>query len=106
MSTVSQREINDVRWRACDTFRGIIDPSDYKNYILVMLFVKYISGCMEGAYEELRARYGDNQVMIERQLSRERFLLPERSSFDYLLQKAKRERYRRNYRYCPGTDRR
>ena len=35
---VSQTEINAVLWRACDTFRGVVDPSDYKNFVLVMLF--------------------------------------------------------------------
>ncbi|MFI4874189.1 MAG: type I restriction-modification system subunit M N-terminal domain-containing protein, partial [Blastopirellula sp. JB062] len=40
-ATVSQTEINGILWKACDTFRGTVDPSEYKNYILVMLFVKY-----------------------------------------------------------------
>lgn len=84
MSTVTQKEINDVLWRACDTFRGIIDPSDYKNYILVMLFVKYISDVWEERKEKLTERYGDNQAMIDRQLQRERFLLPDRSAFSFL----------------------
>jgi type I restriction enzyme M protein len=87
MNNVTQKEINDVLWRACDTFRGIIDPSDYKNYILVMLFVKYISDVWDERNQELKARYGDNQVMIDRQLRRERFILPDRSSFDYLYSK-------------------
>ncbi len=84
MSKVTQKEINDVLWKACDTFRGVIDPSDYKNYILVMLFVKYISDVWIERNEELKAKYGDNEEMIERQLARERFKLPQRSSFDYL----------------------
>jgi type I restriction enzyme M protein len=42
-TSVSQAEINSILWRACDTFRGAVDPSEYKNYIRVMLFVKYIS---------------------------------------------------------------
>ena len=36
-------EIFNVVWRACDTFRGVIDPAMYKDYILTMLFVKYLS---------------------------------------------------------------
>ena len=27
---ISQDEINDILWRACDTFRGTVDPSEYK----------------------------------------------------------------------------
>ncbi|MEJ2662161.1 MAG: type I restriction-modification system subunit M N-terminal domain-containing protein [Desulfobacteraceae bacterium] len=30
-------------WQACDTFRGVIDPGSYKDYILTMLFLKYLS---------------------------------------------------------------
>jgi type I restriction enzyme M protein len=83
----TQREINDILWRACDTFRGFVDSSDYKNYILVMLFLKYISDVWKERKEELTQRYGGNQEMIERQLGRERFRLPERTTFDYLYRK-------------------
>jgi len=39
-SPISQEEINGILWKAGDTFRGTVDPSEYKNYILAMLFVK------------------------------------------------------------------
>jgi len=28
----NQTDINRIVWKACDTFRGVIDPSQYKNY--------------------------------------------------------------------------
>lgn len=55
---VSQSEINGILWKACDTFRGAVDPSEYKNYILVMLFVKYISDVWQDHYDQLKAEYG------------------------------------------------
>ena len=58
---ISQDEINGILWKACDTFRGTIDPSEYKNYILVMLFLKYISDVWRERFEELRQRYGDDE---------------------------------------------
>ena len=76
-----QQEINSVVWRACDTFRGTIDPSQYKDYILVMLFVKYLSDLHRDRYEALKAEFGDNEAMIQRRLSRERFIIPEGCSF-------------------------
>ena len=41
--TTTQEDINNTLWKACDTFRGKIDASIYKDYILVMLFIKYLS---------------------------------------------------------------
>jgi type I restriction enzyme M protein len=82
---VSQRidsaEINAILWKACDTFRGTIDPSEYKNYILVMLFLKYISDAWREHYDALRATYGDDERRIRRQLQYERFVLPEGADF-------------------------
>ena len=49
---ITQTEINRVVWKACDTFRGVIDPSQYKDYILTMLFVKYISDVSKAKYKE------------------------------------------------------
>jgi type I restriction enzyme M protein len=39
-SPISQDEINNILWKAYDTFRGTVDPSQYKDYILVMLLAK------------------------------------------------------------------
>ena len=38
---VDQSEINSVLWKACDTFRGTIDASDYKNHLPVAMFVQW-----------------------------------------------------------------
>ncbi len=83
----TQNEINDILWRACDTFRGVIDSSDYKNSILVMLFLKYLSDVGKERRAALEERYFGNPEMIERQLARERFILPEKQSFDYLFRR-------------------
>ena len=78
---IDPAEINAILWKACDTFRGTIDPSEYKNYILVMLFLKYISDVWREHYDELRAKYGDDERRIRRQLQYERFVLPEGADF-------------------------
>jgi type I restriction enzyme M protein len=78
---ISQQEINNVAWAACDTFRGVVDPAQYKDYILVMLFLKYISDVWQDHYEEYRKQYGDDEERIRRRLDRERFVLPKGASF-------------------------
>jgi len=79
-----QQEINDILWRACDTFRGTIDAADYKEYILVMLFVKYISDVWQDHYDQYKKKFGENEERILRKMERERFVLPPESSFYYL----------------------
>lgn len=85
MSTkINQDEINGILWKACDTFRGTVDAAEYKNYILVMLFVKYISDVWQEHYEGLKEKFGDDEEMILRRMQRERFVLPKGCSFQSL----------------------
>src|SRR6058998_1829931 len=77
MKTISQDEINDVAWRACDTFRGTIDPAQYKDYILVMLFLKYLSDVWKDKQEEYDKEFKGDKERVTRRLTRERFVLPE-----------------------------
>jgi type I restriction enzyme M protein len=81
---VDQTEINNVLWKACDTFRGTIDASEYKNYLLVMLFVKYISDAYSEHFEQLQSEYAGDTERIKRRLERDRFVLPDNSSFTAL----------------------
>ena len=40
---VKKSELYSTLWKCCDEFRGGMDASQYKDYVLVILFVKYIS---------------------------------------------------------------
>src|SRR5690625_2701468 len=84
MSKTTQEQINRVLWEAADTFRGKIDSSIYKDYILVMLFVKYMSDVHKESLAYYEERYEGNEERIKRAMSRERFILEEKSTFDYL----------------------
>lgn len=81
-----QLQINRVVWKACDTFRGVIDPSQYKDYILTMLFLKYVSDVYKAKYSEYLNRYEGDKERAARSMRHERFVIPETSSFDYLYQ--------------------
>lgn len=84
---VTQQDINAVLWQAADTFRGKIDSSIYKDYVLTMLFMKYISDSYKEHLEEYNERYNGEERRIQRALSRERFVLEEDMTFDYLYSK-------------------
>ena len=40
---IKKSELYSSLWQSCDELRGGMDASQYKDYVLVMLFVKYIS---------------------------------------------------------------
>ena len=88
----TQDQVNQTAWAACDTFRGVVDAGKYKDYILVMLFLKYISDLWEEHVATYRKRYGDDEARIRRRLDRERFVLPEKRPLLDTLRTAQRVR--------------
>lgn len=71
----TQQDINDVVWKACDTLRGTIDPAQYKDYILVLLFLKYVSDLVADLRDRYMNEYGGDEARVERAMRRERFVL-------------------------------
>lgn len=84
---ISQKEINNIVWKACDTFRGVIDPAQYKDYILTMLFLKYVSDVHKDLYDGYMKKYKNDKQRVERAMKHERFVVPEHCTFDYLFEK-------------------
>jgi len=83
----TRNDIQRVLWSACDSFRGKIDSSRYKDYILSMLFVKYLNDVSKEKQEQYRKQYNGDEERIKRAMSRERFTLDSESTFDYLYEK-------------------
>ena len=79
--TIKQQDINNAAWSACDTFRGVMDAANYKDYILTILFLKYISDVWHDHDDEYREKYKADKKRIRRKLSREPFVLPKSTSF-------------------------
>lgn len=76
-----QKEINDLAWKACDTFRGVVDPTEYKNYILTILFLKYLTDVWMDRRDEHARQFPDDPEMVGRRLARELFILPINSGY-------------------------
>lgn len=83
----TRNDIERVLWNACDSFRGKIDSSRYKDYILSMLFVKYLSDVSKEKQEQYRKQYSGDEERVKRAMGRERFTLDSESTFDYLYEK-------------------
>ncbi|WP_177421022.1 type I restriction-modification system subunit M [endosymbiont of Lamellibrachia barhami] len=91
--SIDQKQINNAVWAACDTFRGTVDSSVYKDYVLTMLFLKYLSDVWQDHYDEYQKEHGDSPELIEELLKNERFVLPRSANFYSLYDK----------RYEPGN---
>ncbi|SDX63549.1 type I restriction enzyme M protein [Collimonas sp. OK242] len=50
---IKKSELYNSLWKSCDELRGGMDASQYKDYVLVLLFVKYISDKYAGQKDAL-----------------------------------------------------
>lgn len=56
----AELKIEDKLWAAADKLRGSMDASEYKNVVLGLIFLKYVSDSFEEKYEELtKDEYAD-----------------------------------------------
>ncbi len=71
---IKKSELYGSLWRSCDELRGSMDASQYKDYVLVLLFVKYVSDKYasqkdamlsvpeDGSFEALVRLKGDKEI--------------------------------------------
>src|ERR1700687_4137465 len=50
---IKKSELYSALWKSCDELRGGMDASQYKDYVLVLLFVKYVSDKYAGQKDAL-----------------------------------------------------
>lgn len=81
---IKQDDINKAVWAACDTFRGTVSADIYKDYVLTMLFLKYISDVWQDHYDGYKEEYGDEPKLITEMMKTERFILPDSANFTTL----------------------
>ncbi len=63
--TTTRKDIENALMRGADSLRDTIDASNYKDYVLPLMFVKYLSDTYAEAVEELEKEY--KGVKLERQ---------------------------------------
>ena len=74
--STTPQDIFRKAWAVCNTFRGTIDPAQYKDYILTAMFLKYISDVWHDHYDAYEKKYGKDPERIARLMERDRFVLP------------------------------
>lgn len=87
MNPITQSEINKAAWGACDTFRGVVDPSIYKDYVLTMLFLKYVSDVWKDHRARYEAEHPNSPELVDALMQQEAFVLPSGAGFDALHQR-------------------
>ncbi|MCK5510489.1 type I restriction-modification system subunit M [Candidatus Parcubacteria bacterium] len=81
---INQDQLNSILWAAADSSRSSLSADVYKNYVLIMLFYKYLSDLSKKRYEKYKERFGDNEARIQEKMKADRFYLPPKISFDYI----------------------
>src|SRR5579859_3032278 len=71
---IKKSELYSSLWKSCDELRGGMDASQYKDYVLVLLFVKYVSDKYagqpnalievpeDGSFDDMVALKGDKEI--------------------------------------------
>lgn len=83
MAKTTFDDIKRALWDGANTFRDNIDASNYKDYVLSMFFVKYLSDTFDESVKELEKDYSG--IRLERQIKNLPFFLEKEFTFDYLL---------------------
>lgn len=76
-------DIKRALWAGANTFRDNIDASNYKDYVLSMFFVKYLSDTFDENVKKLEKEYSG--IRLQRQIANLPFNLKREFTFDYLL---------------------
>lgn len=83
MKAVSTSQLFNHIWGAADILRGSIDSSDYKSYILAMMFLKRISDVFDEEAERILEETRDEKLAYE-EPDEHRFFVPHRARWSEL----------------------
>lgn len=82
MSKTTKKDIENALMRGADSLRDTIDAANYKDYVLPIMFVKYLSDSYREEVEKLQKEY--EGIRLERQKRYLPFTVAEECSFQSL----------------------
>ena len=62
----------------------MVDPAVYKDYVLMLLFLKYLSDVCKDRPAKYEAEHPDHPDLVEAMMLQESYFLPPHASFDAL----------------------
>ncbi|MFC3370965.1 class I SAM-dependent DNA methyltransferase [Glutamicibacter protophormiae] len=93
------KELKDTLWRAADKLRGSMDASQYKDVILGLVFLKYVSDAFAERRDQLAAELAEDGMSedqiamliddVDEYTGRGVFWVPENARWNYLAENAK-----------------
>lgn len=87
MTKITQEDLNKKLWQAADSSRTNVDGGVYKDYVLTMLFFKFVSDLDKKKREKYVKRFGSDEKRIERKMKLDRFYIPKDFNFDAIYEK-------------------
>lgn len=78
MPPPSSTGIHDILWKAADKLRGSMDAAQYKDFVLGLVFLKYVSD----AFDERRAQYRQELIDDEIPADRVDYLLDDKDAYE------------------------
>ncbi|MDK8087218.1 type I restriction-modification system subunit M [Lactobacillus paragasseri] len=91
MATKSKElSIEDKLWKTADALRGSMDASEYRNVVLGLIFLKYVSDSFEARHAELlKSDYPEDAEDPDMYLSENIFWVPKEARWELIQQSAK-----------------
>ncbi len=60
------KDLQDTLWKAADKLRGSMDAAEYKNFVLGLVFLKYVSDSFEERREQIRDEIREQGIAEQR----------------------------------------
>ena len=84
---ITQQDLNKILWQAADSSRTSVDGGIYKDYVLTMLFFKYVSDLSKKKRAGYADRFGGDEKRVEEKMKLDRFYLPTDATFNAIYEK-------------------
>lgn len=81
-------------WKMADKLRGSMDSGEYKNVVLGLLFLKYVSDAFEEKYAELKGDEWADEEDRDEYVAENIFFVPKEARWSFIKDSAKKNRSR------------